>query len=68
VTEGAIVTAYQPVPLATIQQLDPMYVDVPQSTADMLRLRQRLEDESLYCNVKDQREVSLLLENGYPIL
>ncbi len=69
VTEGAIVTAYQPVPLATIQQLDPMYVDVPQSTADMLRLRQRLEDESLYCNVKDQREVSLLLENGisYPL-
>ena len=69
VTEGAIVTAYQPVPLATIQQLDHMYVDVPQSTADMLRLRQRLEDESLYCNVKDQREVSLLLENGisYPL-
>jgi len=69
VTEGAIVTAYQPVSLATIQQLDHMYVDVPQSTADMLRLRQRLEDESLYCNVKDQTEVSLLLENGtsYPL-
>ena len=35
VTDGAIVTAYQPVPLATIQQLDPIYVDVPQSTATL---------------------------------
>ncbi|MEA1971160.1 MAG: efflux RND transporter periplasmic adaptor subunit [Thermodesulfobacteriota bacterium] len=69
VTEGAIVTAYQPIPLATIQQLDPIYVDVPQSTADILRLRQRLEDGRLYCNVKDQREVSLLLDNrtSYPL-
>jgi len=32
VTDGAIVTAYQPMALATIQQLDPIYVDVPQST------------------------------------
>lgn len=69
VTEGAIVTAYQPVALATIQQMDPMYVDVLQSTADILRLRQRLEDNHLYCNVKGRREVSLLLENGisYPL-
>jgi len=66
VTEGALVTAYQPVALATIQQMDPMYVDVPQSTADMLRLRQRLEDGRLYCNVKNQREVGLLLEDGTP--
>ncbi|RLB69509.1 MAG: efflux transporter periplasmic adaptor subunit, partial [Deltaproteobacteria bacterium] len=36
VTDGAIVTAYQPIPLATIQQLDPIYVDVPQSTTDLL--------------------------------
>ena len=32
VTDGAIVTAYQPTALATIQQLDPIYVDVPEST------------------------------------
>ena len=38
VTDGAIVTAYQPAPLATIQQLDPIYVDVPRSTAELLRL------------------------------
>ncbi len=44
VTDGAIVTAYQPTALATIQQLDPIYVDVPQSTSEMLRL-QRLFNE-----------------------
>ncbi len=46
VTDGALVTAYQALPLATIQQLDPIYVDVPQSTSELLRLRRRLEDES----------------------
>ncbi len=43
VTDGAIVTAYQPAALATIQQLDPIYVDVPQSTAELMRLKRRLE-------------------------
>ncbi len=38
VTEGAIATAYQSVALATIQQLDPIYVDVPQSTVELNRL------------------------------
>jgi membrane fusion protein (multidrug efflux system) len=42
VTDGAIVTAYQPVPLAVIQQLDPIYVDVPQSATELLRLRRKL--------------------------
>jgi membrane fusion protein (multidrug efflux system) len=44
VTEGALVTGHQPTALATIQQLDPMYVDVPQSTTELLRLRRRLEE------------------------
>ncbi|HDJ28107.1 MAG TPA: efflux RND transporter periplasmic adaptor subunit, partial [Proteobacteria bacterium] len=44
VTEGAIVTAYQPLALATIQQLDPIYVDVPQSTTELLYLQRRLQD------------------------
>jgi len=39
VTEGALVTAQQPTPLATIQQLDPVYVDLTQSSANLLRLR-----------------------------
>ena len=47
VTDGAIVTAYQPMALATIQRLDPIYVDVPQSTTELLRLQRRLEGKEL---------------------
>ena len=43
VTDGALVTAYQPATLATIQQLDPIYVDVTQSSAELLRLKRNLE-------------------------
>lgn len=66
VTDGAIVTAYQPMPLATIQQLDPVYVDVPQSTADLLRLQRRLADGRLS---QAGNGVQLLLEDGtkYPV-
>ena len=66
VTEGAIVTAYQPTPLATIQQLDPIYVDVPQSTAELLRLKRRLEEGHLNQNGSDQNKVKLILEDGIP--
>ena len=38
VTEGALVTAQQATALATIQQLDPMYIDVSQSSVELLRL------------------------------
>ncbi|MBW2135876.1 MAG: efflux RND transporter periplasmic adaptor subunit [Deltaproteobacteria bacterium] len=64
VTEGAIVTAYQPQPLATIQQLDPVYVDVPQSTTELLRLKRRLEKGHLNPDGKKQKKVGLLLEDG----
>ena len=66
VTEGAIVTAYQPVPLATIQQLDPIYVDVPQSTAELNRLRRSSASGSL----KDGTDkVRIIMEDGtaYPL-
>ena len=68
VTEGAIVTAYQPTPLATIHQLDPIYVDVPQSTAELLRLKRRLQDGNLNHGGADQARVKLILEDGavYP--
>jgi len=68
VTEGAIVTAYQPVALATIQQLDPIYVDVPQSTTELLRLKRRLEDGRLKSHGTNQNKVKLILEDGtaYP--
>lgn len=68
VTEGAIVTAYQPIPLATIQQLNPMYVDVPQSTTDLLRLKNLLKSGQLDQNGPSQKKVGLILDDGttYP--
>jgi len=42
VTEGALVTANQTDPLATITRLDPVFVDIQQSAADLLQLRQAL--------------------------
>jgi membrane fusion protein (multidrug efflux system) len=64
VTEGALVTAHQAMPLATIQQLDPIYVDVPQSTAQLLRWKQRREAGRLNPNGDGQRKVRLILEDG----
>ena len=64
VTDGALVKAYQDLALATIQQLDPIYVDVPQSTSELLRLRHRLEHNRLNQNGKDQKKVKLILEDG----
>lgn len=69
VTDGAIVTAYQPMPLATIQQMDPIYVDVPQSTAELLRLKRRLQDGQLLVNGTDLGQVRIFQEDGtaYPL-
>ena len=62
VTEGAIVTAYQPIPLATIQQLDPIYVDVTQSTTEQMRIRQKIEQGQLSQNEMGRKKVRLILE------
>jgi len=69
VTEGAIVTAYQPVALAVIQQLDPIYVDVPQSSAKLLRLNRSLKSGRLNGKGENQKKVSMILEDGsdYPL-
>jgi membrane fusion protein (multidrug efflux system) len=69
VTDGAIVTAYQPVPLATIQQMDPIYVDVPESTAELLRLKRRLQEGQLLVNGTDLNQVRIFQEDGtaYPL-
>ncbi len=64
VTEGALVTAYQPSPLAVIQQLNPIYVDVPQSTTDLLMLRERLENGQMKSTEQTRNSVRLRLENG----
>ncbi|MGE4552004.1 MAG: efflux RND transporter periplasmic adaptor subunit [Desulfovibrionaceae bacterium] len=66
VTDGAIVTAYQSTPLSTIQQLDPIYVDVPQSTTDLLRIRARIAKGGVEHNAQGQNVVRLILENGAP--
>jgi len=64
VTDGAIVTAYQPVALATIQQLDPIYVDVPQSTAEVLKLQRRLREGQINSDSANVNQVQLVLEDG----
>jgi len=68
-TEGALVTANQPAPLATIQQFNPIYVDVPQSTAELLRLKRRVDSGSLDQNGESQKKVKLILEDDmtYPL-
>ncbi|MDA8428067.1 MAG: efflux RND transporter periplasmic adaptor subunit [Geobacteraceae bacterium] len=66
VTDGALVTASQPTALATIQQLGSMYVDVTQSSAEMLQLKQNLASGLLKNSGKDQARVKLLLEDGSP--
>ena len=69
VTAGALVTAHQPLALATIQKLDPMFVDVSQSTADILKLRRQMQEGLLEKNGKNQQEVRLFLDDNseYPI-
>ena len=69
VTQGALVAAQQPTALATIQLLDPMYVDVPQSTAELQRLRYQMKEGHLDQNGENQKKVQLILESGtvYPL-
>jgi membrane fusion protein (multidrug efflux system) len=66
VTDGALVTASQPAALATIQYLGSMYVDVTQSTAELLRLRQNLANGVMKKGSSAQAPVKLLLEDGSP--
>jgi len=65
VTIGALVTAFQPTPLATVQQLDPIYVDVTQATAEVLRLQRALAKGQI-TGGDSSRSVKLLLEDGTP--
>ncbi|CRY54936.1 MULTISPECIES: efflux RND transporter adaptor subunit AcrA [Yersinia] len=63
VTEGALVTSGQATALTTVQQLDPMYVDVTQSSDEFLRLKKELTDGTLK-QENGKAKVRLLLENG----
>ena len=63
VTAGALVTANQAEPLASIQQLDPIYVDVTQSSLELLRLRELLSAGRLERSGESRAVVRLRLEN-----
>ena len=62
VTPGALVTASQTTALTTVQQLDPIYVDVTQSSNDLLRLKREMESGNL--KKHGQAKVTLLLSDG----
>lgn len=64
VTEGALVTSGQASPLATVQQLDPIYVDIAQSSTEMLRLSRELASGALVKDAGEGAEVTLTLEDG----
>jgi len=64
VTEGALVTAQQSAALATIQQLDPLYVDVSQSSTELLDLKKEVAAGSAAGGEKTKSEVTVLLEDG----
>lgn len=65
VTEGALVTTEQANALATVQQLDPIYVDVTQSSNDFIRLKQAVIQGSLEKSAL-QTQATLVMENGQP--
>lgn len=62
VTEGALVKAEQDAPLATVQQLDPVYVDVTQSSAELLQLKRELAAGTLEAHAS--LPVAIVLEDG----
>ncbi len=68
VTPGALVTENQAQALAVVQQLDPIYVDVTQSSTEVIRLKRNLENGRLQRADKDHASVRLFLEDGteYP--
>ena len=68
VTTGGLVTASQTTALSTIQRLDPIYVDITQSSVDQLRLRKQLLEGNLSRGANAAR-IRLKLEDGtlYPV-
>ena len=65
-TAGALVTSGQTTALTTIQALDPIYVDIPQSSADLLKLRRSLSSGQLDAAGPKTATVRLVLEDGSP--
>ena len=69
VTQGAYVQASAATLLSTVQQIDPIYVDLNQSSVEGLRLRRDVASGRLKLNGPDQAKVTLILEDGtqYPL-
>jgi len=63
VTPGALVTANQPAALATVQQLDPIYVDLTQSSAELQRMRRDVASGKISL-IGEDIPVQLILEDG----
>lgn len=64
VTEGALVTASQTTSLVTVTQLNPIYVDVTQPSATLLRLKRELASGQIKGAGANAAEVKLVLEDG----
>ncbi len=64
VTPGALVTANQAAVLTTVQQLDPIYVDVTQSSNELLRLKRDLASGSLKKASSNEARIKVVLEDG----
>jgi len=69
VTEGALVTAQQATALATVSTLDPIYVDVDQSSAELVALKRAVQAGNVNSNTQLTAPVSLKLDDGstYPL-
>jgi len=66
VTVGALVTAGQGMPMATVQQIDPVYVDVTQSSAVLLQLQKAMASGALRRDRANRARVRLILEDDSP--
>lgn len=64
ITPGALVTANQETVLTSVQQLDPIYVDVPQSSAEVLQLQKALASGALKKADETSAKVQIVLEDG----
>ena len=64
VSEGALVTNGQPNAMATVQQLDPIYVDMTQSSVELMALRKALADGRISQDGQGAAAVHLRLEDG----
>ncbi|MGE4439962.1 MAG: efflux RND transporter periplasmic adaptor subunit [Desulfomicrobium sp.] len=64
ITPGALVTANQAQAMATVQQLDPIYVDLTQSNTELLRMKHALKSGAVQSAGEAATKVSLILEDG----